>query len=121
MMATLAIGQRQGGITCGAIDEPRKSSKAIDKHVIINFRDQNVVIAHFRDKNEVLFYLLYIYIYILIYIRFTYMYIYIFRLTTCFNSSLYLPYWQFHMAMTTISRSTKVNEQKQQESQYSNF
>ena len=29
---------KQGGITCGAIDEPRKSSKAI-------------VIARFRDKN----------------------------------------------------------------------
>ena len=23
-----------------------------------------------------------------------------------------LPYWQFHMAVTTIIRSTKVNEQK---------
>ena len=32
----------QGGITCGAIDEPRKSSKAIDERVIINFRDKNV-------------------------------------------------------------------------------
>ena len=42
----------QGGITCGAIDEPRKNSKAIDKRVIINFRDKNVVIARFRDKNE---------------------------------------------------------------------
>ena len=41
----------QGGITCGAIDEPRKSSKAINEHVIINFRDKNVVIARFRDKN----------------------------------------------------------------------
>ena len=41
----------QGGITCGAIDEPRKSSKALDKRVIINFRDKNVVIARFRDKN----------------------------------------------------------------------
>ena len=41
----------QGGITCGAIDEPRKSSKAIDESVIINFRDKNVVIARFRDKN----------------------------------------------------------------------
>ena len=39
----------QGGITCGAIDEPRKSSKAIDERVIINFRDKNVVIARFRD------------------------------------------------------------------------
>ena len=43
---------RHGGITCaGAIDEPRKSSKAIDERVIINFRDKNVVIAGFRDKN----------------------------------------------------------------------
>ena len=41
----------RGGITCGAIDEPRKSSKAIDERVIINFRDKNVVIARFRDKN----------------------------------------------------------------------
>ena len=41
----------QGGITCGAIDEPRKSSKAIDERVIINFRDKNVVIVRFRDKN----------------------------------------------------------------------
>ena len=41
----------QGGITCGAIDEPRKSSKAIDERVIINFRDKIVVIARFRDKN----------------------------------------------------------------------
>ena len=40
----------QGGITCEAIDEPGKSSKAIDKRVIINFRDKNVVIARFRDK-----------------------------------------------------------------------
>ena len=39
----------QGGITCGAIDEPRKSSKAIDERVIINFRDKNVVIARFCD------------------------------------------------------------------------
>merc|ERR1712107_161412 len=44
----------QGGITCGAIDEPRKSSKAIDERVIINFRDKNVVIARFRDKNVVI-------------------------------------------------------------------
>ena len=46
------VGARwQGGITCGAIDEPRKSSKAIDEHVIINFRDKIVVIARFGDKN----------------------------------------------------------------------
>ena len=41
----------QGGITCGAIEDPRKSSKAIDERVIINFRDKNVVIARSRDKN----------------------------------------------------------------------
>ena len=118
---TLGVSRKQGGLTCEAIDEPRKSSKAIDKRVIINFRDKNVVIARFCDKNEV--FVLFIDIYILVYISFIYIYIYnyIFRLTTRFNSSLYLPYWQFHMAMTTISRSTKVNEQKQQESQYSNF
>ena len=44
----------QGGITCGAIDEPRKFPKAIDERVIINFRDKNVVIARFRDKNVVI-------------------------------------------------------------------
>ena len=49
-----AGGGDQGGITCGAIDEPRKSSKAIDERVIINFRDKNVVIARFRDKNVVI-------------------------------------------------------------------
>ena len=38
----------QGGITCGAIDEPRKSSKVIDERVIMN-----AVNAHFRDKNGV--------------------------------------------------------------------
>ena len=48
----------QGGITGEAIDEPRKSSKYIDKRVIINFREKNVVIARFCDKNEFLFYLL---------------------------------------------------------------
>ena len=46
--------QQQGGITCGAIDDPRKSSKAIDQRVIINFRDKNVVIARFCDKNVVI-------------------------------------------------------------------
>ena len=45
------VGVQQGGITCGAIDEPKKSSKAIDERVIIDFRDKNVVIAHFCDKN----------------------------------------------------------------------
>ena len=47
------LNSEQGGITCGAIDEPRKSSKAIDECVIINFRDKNVVIARFCDQNEV--------------------------------------------------------------------
>ena len=51
------IADDQGGITCEAIDEPRKSSKAIDKRVIINFRDKNVVIARFCNKNEVFFHL----------------------------------------------------------------
>ena len=46
-----SITSSQGGITCGAIEDPRKSSKAIDERVIINFRDKNVVIARFRDKN----------------------------------------------------------------------
>ena len=43
----------QCGITCGAIDEPSRSSKAINKRVIINFCDKNVVIARFRNKNYV--------------------------------------------------------------------
>ena len=47
----IVITHRQGGITCGAIEDPRKSSKAIDERVIINFRDKNGVIARFRDKN----------------------------------------------------------------------
>ena len=51
----------QGGITCGAIDEPRKSSKAIDERVIINFHDKNVVIARSRDKNVVISFLFYKY------------------------------------------------------------
>ena len=45
---------KQRGITCGAIEDPRKSSKAIDERVIINFRDKNGVIARFRDKNVVI-------------------------------------------------------------------
>ena len=56
MSVNMSLGEpqfnaNQGGITCGAIDEPRKSSKAIDERVIINFRDKNGVIARFRDKN----------------------------------------------------------------------
>ena len=48
------LGLIQGGITFGAIDEHRKSSKAIDERVIINFHDKNVVIARFCDKNVVI-------------------------------------------------------------------
>ena len=36
--------------TCGAIDEPSRSSKAIYKRVIIIFRDKNVVNARFATK-----------------------------------------------------------------------
>ena len=46
------VDLRQCDTTCGAIDEPSRSSKAIDKRVIINFRDKKVVIARFRDKNR---------------------------------------------------------------------
>ena len=45
------VRMSQGGITCGTIDEPRKSSKAIDERVIIDFCDKNDVISRFRDKN----------------------------------------------------------------------
>ena len=56
----LRLREIQGGITCGAINEPRKSSKAIDERVIINFRNKKVVIARFRGKNG--FFILFIYI-----------------------------------------------------------
>ena len=42
------------GITCEAIEGASRSSKAVYEHVIINFRDKNVVIARFRDKNVVI-------------------------------------------------------------------
>ena len=61
----MIINDNQGGITCGAFDEPRKSSKAIDERVIINFHDKNVVIARFRDKNGGFILFVYISIYIL--------------------------------------------------------
>ena len=54
----------QGGITCEAIDEPRKSSNATDERVIINFCNKNVVIARFCDNNEVFVLFSDIYIYI---------------------------------------------------------
>ena len=41
----------QGGVTCGAIEEASRSSKAIDERVIIHFRGRNAIIAHFRDEN----------------------------------------------------------------------
>ena len=46
----------QCGITCGAIDEPSRSSKAIDERIIINFCSKNAVIARFRDKNDVFYF-----------------------------------------------------------------
>ena len=52
-LALVICSMGQGGITCGAIDEPTKSSKAIDERVIINLCNKNVAIAHFRDKNDV--------------------------------------------------------------------
>ena len=54
IFAEINKGCHQGSITCGAIDEPRKSSIAIDKRVIINLHDKNVVIALFRDKNVII-------------------------------------------------------------------
>ena len=66
-------GPNQGGITCGAIDEPRKSSKAIDERVIINFRDKNVVIARFATKMGYLPF--YIYMNIFSYMFYLFLYI----------------------------------------------
>ena len=71
----------QGGISCGAINEPRKSSKAIDERVILNFCDKNVVIARFRDTNGgflLFIYVLFIFIYIPLYI-----YLYFILLSKC--------------------------------------
>ena len=62
-MSVVRFDGNQGGITYGAIDEPRQSSFAIDERVIINFRDKNVVIACFCDKNGG--FILFIYIYVL--------------------------------------------------------
>ena len=42
--------EKQGGITCGANDDACRSSKAIKKRVIINFRYKSAVIACFRTK-----------------------------------------------------------------------
>ena len=49
--AFIVISLAQGGITCGAIDEPKKSSKVIDERVIIIFWNKNYVNARFRNKN----------------------------------------------------------------------
>ena len=43
----------QNGITCGAIEEASRSSKAIDERIIINFCDKNAVTARFRNKHDV--------------------------------------------------------------------
>ena len=42
----------QCGRTCGAIDEPSRSSEAIDKRLFIDFRDKNAVndVFYFYDK-----------------------------------------------------------------------
>ena len=50
LLPNARANQRQGGITCGAIDEASRSSKAIEKCVIINFCNKNAVLACFRDK-----------------------------------------------------------------------
>ena len=44
---------RQGGITCGAIDELRKSSKTIDERVIISFPRQKCRNCAFLRQNSV--------------------------------------------------------------------
>ena len=54
----------QGGITCEAIDEPRKSSYAIDERVIIVFSRQKCRNCTFSRQKWV-FYPIYIYIYVL--------------------------------------------------------
>ena len=47
------FGGKQGGITCGAIEEAKRFSKAIDERSIIDFRDNNAVTARFCDINDV--------------------------------------------------------------------
>ena len=47
--------EAQGGITCGAIDEPRKSSKVIDERVIINFCDKNIAKGTTDPRVEFIF------------------------------------------------------------------
>ena len=56
LWATEVRSMSQCGITCGAIDEPSRSSKAIDKRVIIIFNGKNIVNARFRNKNDVLYF-----------------------------------------------------------------
>ena len=46
-MGVINIGLIQGGITCGAIEDPRKSSKAIDERAIIN-SDLSLAIFFYR-------------------------------------------------------------------------
>ena len=62
----LRFREIQGGITCGAINEPRKSSKAIDER--------------FHDKNGVFMLLCFIDLYIFMY---TYYIIYVIYFYTC--------------------------------------
>ena len=46
----MGISATQCGITYGAIDEPSRSSKAIDKRVTINFRDKMSLLRVFVTK-----------------------------------------------------------------------
>ena len=45
MTKVIHNADNQVGITCGAIEEASRSSKAINERVIINFRDKNAVIG----------------------------------------------------------------------------
>ena len=45
--------EKWGGITCGAIDELRKSSKTIDERVIVDFPDKLRVFATKQRMFEV--------------------------------------------------------------------
>ena len=45
----IELTRNDGGITCGAIEEASRSSKAINERVIINFRDKNATIVRFCD------------------------------------------------------------------------
>ena len=52
-LSSNAVGLKQGGTICGAIEESSRSLKSIDKRVFINFRDKYAVFTNFRDKYAV--------------------------------------------------------------------